>query len=145
LNGETGYILLVEDSEDDVDLTLRALARQKIANAVEVVRDGAEALDFLFARGVYAGRDPRDLPQLVLLDINLPKLSGIQVLRRMRENQVTSMVPVVMLTTSEQDEDVVESYSSGANSYVQKPIDFEEFAEAVKQLGVYWLLVNQGP
>jgi two-component system response regulator len=145
LNDERGYILLVEDSEDDVDLTLRALAKQNIGNAVEVVRDGAEALDFLFARGAYAGRDPRDLPQLVLLDINLPKLSGIQVLRRMRENQVTSMVPVVMLTTSEQDEDVVESYSSGANSYVQKPIDFEEFTEAVKQLGVYWLLVNQGP
>jgi two-component system response regulator len=145
LNGDVGYILLVEDSEDDVDLTLRALARQNIANEVEVVRDGAEALDFLFARGSYAGRDPRDLPQLVLLDINLPKLSGIQVLRRMRENQVTRMVPVVMLTTSEQDEDVVESYSSGANSYVQKPIDFEEFTEAVKQLGVYWLLVNQGP
>jgi two-component system response regulator len=145
LNGESGYILLVEDSEDDVDLTLRALAKQNIGNAVQVVRDGAEALDFLFARGAYAGRDPRDLPQLVLLDINLPKLSGIQVLRRMRENQVTSIVPVVMLTTSEQDEDVVESYSSGANSYVQKPIDFEEFTEAVKQLGIYWLLVNQGP
>jgi two-component system response regulator len=145
LNGERGYILLVEDSEDDVDLTLRALAKQNIGNAVEVVRDGAEALDFLFARGAYAGRDPRDLPQLVLLDINLPKLSGIQVLRSMRKNQVTSMVPVVMLTTSEQDEDVVESYSSGANSYVQKPIDFEEFTEAVKQLGVYWLLVNQRP
>ncbi|MEX2542979.1 MAG: response regulator [Trueperaceae bacterium] len=145
MNSDGGYILLVEDNQDDIDLTMRALAKQNIANDIKVVRDGAEALDFLFARGPYSDRDPHDLPQLVLLDINLPKLSGIQVLRMMRENQTTRMVPVVMLTTSEQDEDVVESYSSGANSYVQKPIDFDEFTEAVKQLGVYWLLVNQGP
>lgn len=141
----SGYILLVEDNQDDVDLTLRALKNQNIANAVEVVRDGAEALDFIFARGQHAGRNPRHLPQLVLLDINLPKVSGIEVLRRLRENQLTKMVPVVMLTTSKEERDVVESYTSGANSYVQKPIDFKEFSEAVRQLGVYWLMVNEAP
>jgi two-component system response regulator len=145
MSADPGFILLVEDNQDDVDLTLRALAKQNIANDVAVVRDGAEALDFVFARGKYAGRDPRELPQLILLDINLPKLSGLQVLRQLRENQATRMVPVVMLTTSNEDKDVVESYSSGANSYVQKPIDFQEFTEAVKQLGVYWLIVNQAP
>lgn len=140
-----GYILLVEDNQDDVDLTLRALKKQNIANEVEVVRDGAEALDFIFARGNHAGRNPKQLPQLVLLDINLPKVSGIEVLRRLRENQLTRMVPVVMLTTSKEERDVVESYTSGANSYVQKPIDFEEFSEAVRQLGIYWLIVNEAP
>ncbi|HEX7004766.1 MAG TPA: response regulator [Trueperaceae bacterium] len=135
----------MEDNQDDVDLTLRALKNQNIANAVEVVRDGAEALDFIFARGQHAGRNPRHLPQLVLLDINLPKVSGIEVLRRLRENQLTKMVPVVMLTTSKEERDVVESYTSGANSYVQKPIDFKEFSEAVRQLGVYWLMVNEAP
>lgn len=145
MTASNGYILLVEDNEDDIELTLRALSKQKVANEVKVSRDGAEALDFLFARNAYADRDPHDLPQIVLLDINLPKLSGIEVLRELRGNQVTRMVPVVMLTTSEQDGDVVDSYTSGANSYVRKPIDFEEFSEAVKQLGVYWLLVNQNP
>lgn len=142
---ESGYILLVEDNQDDIDLTLRALAKQNVANDIEVVRDGAEAIDFIFARGAHANRDPRDLPQLILLDINLPKLSGLQVLKQLRDNQATRMVPVVMLTTSIQDQDVVESYTSGANSYVQKPVDFEQFTEAVKQLGVYWLVVNQSP
>lgn len=140
-----GYILLIEDNQDDVDLTLRALARHNIANDIEVVRDGAEALDFLFARGEYAHRNPRSLPQLILLDINLPKVSGLEVLRQLRENQLTRMVPVVMLTTSSEERDVVESYTSGANSYVQKPIEFEEFNEAVRQLGVYWLMVNEAP
>ncbi|MEX2534202.1 MAG: response regulator [Trueperaceae bacterium] len=139
------YILLVEDNEDDVDLTLRALARQNIANHIEVARDGADALDFIFARGSYTRRDPLDLPQLVLLDINLPKMSGLEVLKRLRGEQVTRMVPVVMLTTSKQERDVVESYTSGANSYVQKPIDFREFSEAVRQLGIYWLMVNEAP
>jgi two-component system response regulator len=138
-------ILLVEDNQDDVDLTLRALARHNVANEVVVVRDGAEALDFVFARGRYSSRDPSVLPRLILLDINLPKLSGLQVLQELRSNQLTRMVPVVMLTTSSQERDVVDSYTHGANSYVQKPIDFQEFAEAVKQLGVYWLLVNQTP
>jgi two-component system response regulator len=142
---DEGMILLVEDNQDDVDLTLRALARHNVANEVTVVRDGAEALDFVFARGQYSSRDPSALPRLILLDINLPKLSGLQVLQELRSNQLTRMVPVVMLTTSSQERDVVDSYTHGANSYVQKPIDFQEFAEAVKQLGVYWLLVNQTP
>lgn len=140
-----GYILLVEDNQDDVDLTLRALAKQNIANEIEVVRDGAEALDFIFARGSYSHRDPRLLPQLILLDINLPKVSGLEVLKQLRENQSSRMVPVVMLTTSNEERDVVESYTSGANSYVQKPIDFKEFSEAVRQLGIYWLMVNEAP
>lgn len=140
-----GYILLVEDNQDDVDLTLRALAQQNIVNDIEVVRDGAQALDFIFARGSYSDRDEFDLPQLVLLDINLPKVSGLEVLRQMRENRRTRMVPVVMLTTSKEERDVVESYTSGANSYVQKPIDFTEFSAAVRQLGVYWLMVNEAP
>lgn len=140
-----GYILLVEDNQDDVDLTLRALAKQNIANDVEVVRDGAEALDFIFARGGHADRNAHQLPQLILLDINLPKVSGLEVLKRLRDNQLTRMVPVVMLTTSKEERDVVESYTSGANSYVQKPIDFKEFSEAVRQLGIYWLMVNEAP
>ncbi len=139
------YILLVEDNQDDVDLTLRALSRQQIDNRVEIVRDGVEALDFLFARGEYAERDPQDLPQLILLDVNLPRLSGLEVLKELRKHQLTKTVPVVMLTTSKEEQDVVESYVSGANSYVQKPIDFREFTEAVKQLGTYWLLINQTP
>lgn len=145
MNGATGYILLVEDTQDDIDLTLRALRKQNILNEVIVMQDGAEAIDFLFARGDHSHRDPRELPQLVLLDINLPKLSGLQVLKRLRDNPMTKMVPVVMLTTSKEDRDVVESYVSGANSYVQKPIAFDDFTEAVKQLGVYWLIVNQSP
>jgi two-component system response regulator len=140
-----GFILLVEDNQDDVDLTLRALDKQNIANDIEVVRDGAEALDFIFARGSYSNRNPKQLPQLVLLDINLPRVSGLEVLKRLRENQGTRMVPVVMLTTSNEERDVVESYTSGANSYVQKPIDFKEFSEAVRQLGIYWLMVNEAP
>lgn len=139
------FILLVEDNQDDVDLTLRALTRQAITNPVVVVRDGAQAMDFLLGRGEYQGRDTKELPVLVLLDINLPRLSGIEVLRQIRQNQTTKMVPVVMLTTSKQDQDVVESYTSGANSYVQKPIDFAEFSEAVRQLGNYWLTVNETP
>ena len=139
------YILRVEDNQDDVDLTLRALSRQQIDNRVEIVRDGVEALDFLFARGEYAERDPQDLPQLILLDVNLPRLSGLEVLKELRKHQLTKTVPVVMLTTSKEEQDVVESYVSGANSYVQKPIDFREFTEAVKQLGTYWLLINQTP
>lgn len=145
MNPEERYILLVEDSQDDIDLTIRALQRQNVSNEVKIVRDGVEALDFLFARGDYSGRDPKSVPQVVLLDINLPRLSGLQVLKKIRESQLTQMVPVVMLTTSKQDQDVVESYTSGANSYVQKPIDFEEFSEAVKHLGVYWLMVNESP
>ena len=139
------YILLVEDNQDDIDLTLRALRLNNLANEVVVVKDGAEALDFLSATGAHAGRNPDHLPQLVLLDINLPKLSGLEVLKRLRASERTRILPIVMLTTSRQDRDVVESYSSGANSYVQKPVAFTEFTEAVRQLGGYWLLLNQVP
>lgn len=139
------YILLVEDNEDDRFLTLRALEGMNLANRVETVSDGAEALDFLFARGQYSDRNPKELPQLVLLDLNLPKLSGIEVLRHIRSTSLTKSVPVVMLTTSVQRDDVQESYSLGANSYVQKPIDTHDFREAVSRLGVYWLVLNQPP
>lgn len=142
---EDAYILLVEDNRDDVDLTLRALRKHDLSSEVIVVQDGAEALDFLFREGAYADRQPASLPQLVLLDINLPKLNGIEVLRRLRADARTHLLPVVMLTTSKQEQDIVESYSSGANSYVRKPVSFTEFTEAVKQLGVYWLVLNQAP
>lgn len=139
------FILLVEDNQDDIDLTLRALRMNHLANDVVVVRDGAEALDFLFCSGAYADRDPSYSPQLVLLDINLPKLSGLEVLKRLRADPRTKLLPIVMLTTSKQDRDIVESYTSGANSYVQKPVSFNEFTEAVRQLGVYWLILNEVP
>lgn len=139
------YILLVEDNQDDIDLTLRALRLNNLANEIVVVRDGAEALDFLFCEGGYTQRDPADVPQLVLLDINLPKLSGLEVLKRLRASEATRFLPIVMLTTSRQDRDVLESYASGANSYVQKPVAFTEFTEAVRQLGIYWLILNQVP
>lgn len=142
---DTTFILLVEDNQDDIDLTLRALRMHNLANEVVTVRDGAEALDFLFCRGEYARRTPEALPQLILLDINLPKLSGLEVLKQVRSSELTRLLPVVMLTTSKQDRDVLESYVSGANSYVQKPVSFTEFTEAVKQLGVYWLILNEVP
>lgn len=142
---DTTFILLVEDNQDDIDLTLRALRMHNLANEVVTVRDGAEALDFLFCRGDYAERTPSMLPQLILLDINLPKLSGLEVLKQVRSSELTRLLPVVMLTTSKQDRDVLESYVSGANSYVQKPVSFTEFTEAVKQLGVYWLVLNEVP
>ncbi len=145
MNSDSTYILLVEDNQDDVDLTLRALRLNNLANEVVVVRDGAEAIDFLFSQGTFADRDSDDLPQLILLDINLPKLSGLDVLRRLRGNDRTKLLPVVMLTTSRQERDMIESYSSGANSFVQKPVSFTEFTEAVWQLGVYWLILNQVP
>jgi two-component system response regulator len=145
MTSELPYILLVEDNEDDILLTHRALRRAKLANPIETVRDGAEALDFLWGRGKYADRDPRDLPQLVLLDLNLPKLSGVEVLRRLRAEKLTQSVPVVMLSTSMQQEDVRASYASGANSYVRKPVSSKEFREAVNRLGVYWLAVNVRP
>ncbi len=142
---EGNHILLVEDNRDDVDLTLRALKQHKLVSEVVVVEDGAEALDYLFARGRYADRNPEAVPQLVLLDINLPKLSGLEVLKQLREDVRTKLLPVVMLTTSREERDVAESYASGANSYVQKPVDFAAFTEAVRQLGVYWLVLNETP
>jgi two-component system response regulator len=138
-------IMLVEDNPDDEELTLRALRKASIANDVFVARDGREALDFLFGTGQHAGREPQTMPAVVLLDLKLPKLDGIDVLQRMRADPRTRLVPVVVLTSSSEDEDMLRSYQSGANSYVRKPIEFSEFAHAVTQLGMYWMLINQTP
>ena len=138
-------IMLVEDNPDDEELTLRALRKASIANNVFVARDGREALDFLFGTGQHAGREPQTMPAVVLLDLKLPKLDGIDVLQRMRADPRTRLVPVVVLTSSSEDEDMLRSYQSGANSYVRKPIEFSEFAHAVTQLGMYWMLINQTP
>jgi two-component system response regulator len=138
-------IMLVEDNPDDEELTLRALRKASIANNVFVARDGQEALDFLFGTGQHAGREPQTMPAVVLLDLKLPKLDGIDVLQRMRADPRTRLVPVVVLTSSSEDEDMLRSYQSGANSYVRKPIEFSEFAHAVTQLGMYWMLINQTP
>jgi two-component system response regulator len=137
-------ILLVEDSATDEELTLRSLRKHNIANRVVVARDGAAALDYLFLQGEHAGRDPNEVPQVVLLDLKLPKVDGLEVLRRIRADERTKLLPVVILTSSKEDRDLVEGYASGANSYVVKPVDFTQFAEAVKQLGMYWLVLNQG-
>ncbi len=136
-------ILLIEDNKDDEALTLRALRKNNILNDVVIVRDGAEALDYLFVRGVHAGRDPEILPQIVLLDLNLPKVSGLSVLRQLRADERTRLLPVVVLTSSKEDEDIIESYELGANSYIRKPVEFARFSEAVKTLGLYWLLLNE--
>ena len=138
-------ILLVEDNADDEELTLRALRKAKIANEVVVTHDGGEALDFLFGTGAHADRDTSHMPAVVLLDLKLPKLNGIDVLNRMRADPRTRLLPVVVLTSSSQDEDMLNSYESGANSYVRKPVDFSAFASAVTQLGMYWMLLNEMP
>jgi two-component system response regulator len=137
------YILLVEDNPDDELLTLRALKKNNIANKVVVARDGAEALDFLFAQGAHAGRPPQDLPEVVLLDLKLPKIPGLEVLKRIRAQECTALLPVVVLTTSTEERDLVESYRLGANSYIRKPVDFDQFMESVRNLGMYWLVLNQ--
>lgn len=138
-------ILLVEDNPDDEDLTIRALQKNNILNKVVVARDGAEALDFLHGLGKHAGRDTSVMPELILLDLNLPKLSGLEVLKKVREDERTRLLPVVVLTTSNEDRDKIESYRLGCNSYIRKPVDFIQFNEAIRQLGMYWLLLNQGP
>jgi two-component system response regulator len=135
-----GVILLVEDNPRDEELTLRAFERSGIANIVEVARDGAEALDRLLARGAYVGTA---LPQLVLLDLKLPKLDGLDVLRTLRETERTALLPVVVLTSSVEEQDLVRSYQLGANSYVRKPVDFNQFADAVRKLGLYWMVLNR--
>ena len=137
------FILLVEDNEDDEVLTLRALQKNKIANDVVVARDGAEALDFLFGTGVHAGRDSRVQPQVVLLDLNLPKISGHEVLKRVRAEPRTRHLPIVVLTSSKEDEDLLQSYTNGANAYVRKPVEFGQFTEAVRTLGLFWLILNE--
>lgn len=136
-------ILLVEDNPDDEALTIRALRKNNIMNEVVVAHDGAEALDYLFGTGQYAGRDIDQLPQVVLLDLKLPKVDGLEVLRQLRSNEATEFLPVVILTTSNEDEDRLAGYSLGANSYVRKPVDFAEFVNAVRHLGLYWLILNQ--
>jgi two-component system response regulator len=136
-------ILLIEDNPDDEALTIRALEKNKIKNEVFVARDGAEALDYLFGRAAHEGRDVRVLPQLVLLDLNLPKVDGLTVLRTIRADERTRRLPVVILTSSKEDRDLLEGYDLGANSYVRKPVDFTAFAEAVRQLGLYWLVLNE--
>lgn len=138
-------ILLVEDNPDDRDLTLRVLRRHLLANEVIAVADGAEALEYLFATGAYADRDPLELPRLVLLDLKLPKVSGLEVLARIRADERTRRLPVVILTSSGEEQDITKSYDLGANSYVCKPVVFGEFAESVRQLGLYWLLLNEAP
>ncbi len=138
-------ILLVEDNRDDEALTLRALRKNRITNEVVVVRDGAEALEYLFGTGRYEGRDTTAVPDLILLDLKLPKVDGLEVLRRLRADKGTRPLPVVILTSSTEEQDVLKSYGLGANSYIRKPVDFDEFMEAARQLSVYWLLLNQGP
>jgi len=138
-------ILLVEDNRDDELLTLRAFQKNRIANPIAVVRDGQEALDYLFATGSYAERNMDDLPVIILLDLNLPKVNGLEVLREIRSDERTRVIPVIVLTTSLEDEDVIESYARGANSYIRKPVDFTEFVDAVHTLGNYWLLLNTNP
>jgi len=136
-------ILLVEDNPRDEALTLRALKKSNIVNDVIVVRDGVEALDYLFGTGTHAGRDTTALPQVMLLDLKLPKVDGLEVLRRLRRDPRTQRLPVVVFTSSSEEEDIISSYSLGANSYVRKPIEFEQFLEATKQLGLYWLVLNE--
>lgn len=139
------YILLVEDDPDDELLTLRALHSGQVANDIVVARDGAEAVDFIFGSGAYAGRPVDHVPELILLDLKLPKLNGLEVLRRIRADERTCHLPVVILTSSDEDSDILQSYQRGANSYIRKPVDFVQFTEAVKQLKLYWLVLNVPP
>jgi two-component system response regulator len=141
----TKVILLVEDNESDELLTLRAFKRSNILNEIVVARDGSEALDYIFGKGVHAGRDASVLPALVLLDLNLPKIDGMSVLRAIRADGRTGLLPVVVLTSSKEDEDVVKSYELGANAYVRKPVDFVQFSEAARTLGLFWLVLNEPP
>ena len=138
-------ILLVEDNPDDEALTIQALNRNNISNEVFVARDGVEAMDYVFAKGAHAGRDVNDLPRLVLLDLKLPKADGLEVLKQIRSDERTKRLPVVVLTSSKEEQDLVDSYNLGVNSYIRKPVDFTMFTEAVRQVGLYWLVLNEPP
>ncbi|MEW6443170.1 MAG: response regulator [bacterium] len=141
----TKHILLVEDNPDDVKLTLRALEKSRVANRVDVASDGVEALDYLYGTGKFEGRDTSVMPQVILLDLKMPRMDGLEVLRRIRSDERTRILPVVVLTTSSEERDRVESYKLGANSYIRKPVDFKQFADSVQQLGLYWLVLNESP
>ena len=138
-------ILIVEDTPEDVELALRALRKANLTNKIQIVRDGAEAMEFIFAEGKHSGRKIEDVPKVVLLDLKLPKIDGMEVLRRIKSDPRTKTIPVVVLTSSKEQKDVVESYQLGVNSYIVKPVNFERFAAAVQDLGMYWLLLNQPP
>ena len=142
---EQKIILLVEDNPDDVELTLHALKKSNITNDVVVAQDGKEALDYLFGKGEYINRDTSKIPVLILLDLNLPKINGIEVLQGIRADERTRLLPTVILTSSKEEQDLVNGYRSGANSYIRKPVDFNQFAEAIRQLGLYWLVLNEPP
>ena len=142
---EEKIILLVEDNPDDVELTLRAFKKNNILNQVIIAKDGVEALDFLFGTGTYAGRELKDLPVVILLDLKLPKIDGMEVLKRIRQDNRTKLIPVVILTSSAEPKDVVNGYSLGANGYVRKPVEFGQFVDAMRHLGLYWLLWNEAP
>ena len=142
---EEKIILLVEDNPDDITLTERALKKSHILNKLIVAKDGVEALDYLFGTGSWAGRDMNNMPEIVLLDLKLPKIDGLEVLKRIRANAPTKLLPVVILTSSKEEKDLIDGYSMGANSYIRKPVNFNQFADAVRQLGLYWLVLNERP
>jgi len=142
---EKRNILLVEDNPDDVELTIRAFKKNNLLNEIVVAGDGVEALDYLYARGKYSGRDTGNMPAVVLLDLKLPKMNGLEVLKHMRADELTKLIPVVILTSSKEEQDMINGYKLGANSYIRKPVDFTRFIDAIQQLGVYWLLVNEPP
>jgi CheY-like chemotaxis protein len=144
-SGHNKVILLVEDNPDDEALAIRALKRHHVGNEIIVARDGVEALDYLFGTGVYADRNPNLPPSVILLDLKLPRVDGLEVLRRVRASEATKLLPVVVLTTSSEEQDLLDSYSLGCNSYIRKPVDFLQFSEAIRQLGMYWLLMNEPP
>ncbi len=143
LLSQSVFILLVEDNPADAELSIRALRRSRISNPIQVLQDGAEALDFIYCRGNYAHREFPDFPKMILLDLKLPKISGLDVLQRLKSDPNTQSIPIVVLTSSAQDSDVVESYKLGVNSYIVKPVDFEQFNQAVEHLGLYWVLINK--